>query len=80
MHGNVAEWTADRFAAYPDGTHADYAGASEGTRRAIRGGSFLEEPERLRAASRAAGLPDARYAHVGFRLVRETTNLDDSRE
>ena len=40
MVGNVWEWTHDRYASYSKEDQVDPMGASEGNRRAIRGGAF----------------------------------------
>jgi formylglycine-generating enzyme required for sulfatase activity len=72
VHGNVREWLEDCY-------HDSYRGApSDGTawisgdcsRRAIRGGSWLFEPRRLRSASRDRNAPDRRFSGLGFRVAR----------
>jgi formylglycine-generating enzyme required for sulfatase activity len=55
MAGNVWEWTAD--------TH--------GEKRAIRGGSFYDLGENLRASNLGSADPQGRYEHVGFRCARD---------
>ncbi|MFL9825556.1 SUMF1/EgtB/PvdO family nonheme iron enzyme [Rhodoplanes sp. SY1] len=73
MHGNAAEWVAD---CWNDG----HAGASERGRartdgdcgrRVVRGGSWVDDARRLRAAARIMNKPDDRSAIVGFRVVRD---------
>ena len=69
--GNVAEWTADWYGAYPSGLVADPAGPSMGTRRVARGGAYNQSlPTVHRAAWRGYAGPSRRIEGVGFRLVR----------
>ena len=91
MHGNVAEWVLDRFDA---GFYGTLAGSTaedplawpvEVYPRVVRGGSWDDDPERLRSAARAGSkkawmvqdpqLPKSIWYHtdaafVGFRVVR----------
>ncbi len=72
MHGNVWEWTQDRYGEYGTGPEVDPSGAVDGTiMRVRRGGGWSSAPHLLRCANRAYGHPAARYRHTGFRLVRE---------
>ena len=70
--GNVWEWTQDCW-------HDDYAGApSDGRawergackRRVVRGGSWINRPQFLRAAFRVWNAPGYRSANFGFRVAR----------
>ena len=70
MHGGVWEWVQDRYGPYPSAAAAESVGPPPGTRRVIRGGSWLSPAEDCRAASRSHAHPAFRGAHVGFRLVR----------
>ena len=73
MLGNVWEWTEDCW-------HGSYAGApSDGGawtsggncgRRVLRGGSWVNYPRDLRAASRDGYVVDLRSYYVGFRVAR----------
>lgn len=69
MHGNVWEWVEDCW-------NGDYRGApSDGSawlqgecdKRMVRGGSWLRNPTRVRAAERAYGILGS---HFGFRVAR----------
>lgn len=71
MSGNVWEWVEDSY-------HDSYKGAptdarpwqSDGKRRVLRGGSWFNAPQSLRAASRHKEVPTFRSKFAGFRLVR----------
>ncbi len=67
--GNVGEWCADRFAAYPEGEAIDPTGPAEGEARAIRGGSWYDRPACARAAYRRGHEPTYRSRSIGFRVV-----------
>jgi formylglycine-generating enzyme required for sulfatase activity len=70
MHGNVWEWTADRYqAAYPTGNPViDPTGPASGSSRAIRGGSWLDGGSSLRSAKRHYVTPSTRFNNLGFRV------------
>jgi len=70
MHGNVWEWTADRYqAAYPTGNPVvDPTGPASGSTRARRGGSWGDGGEPLRSARRFNGTPSYRRNSLGFRV------------
>jgi len=69
MHGNVWEWTADRYqAAYPNGNPViDPTGPASGSNRVIRGGSWANGGPSLRSAKRLSHAPSDRV-NLGFRL------------
>jgi formylglycine-generating enzyme required for sulfatase activity len=69
MFGNVWEWVEDWFAPYPARDEADPRGPAEGQMRVIRGGSWFNEPEALRAANRNRHARDSRQTNLGLRLV-----------
>ena len=75
MHGNVWEWVADCW-------NGSYAGApSDGgawlagncSKRVLRGGSWYNFPEGLRAAARHRSSADYRHYGFGFRVARTLT-------
>jgi formylglycine-generating enzyme required for sulfatase activity len=64
MLGNVWEWVADDWAAYPGSFTAACAGCKD-----IRGGSFVESTEDVRASFRFREGPTMRDLFIGFRCV-----------
>ena len=76
MHGNVWEWTQDRY-------HPDYEGAPDDgrawiregdrSRRIIRGGSWTDKAHNLRSSIRGKARRTTRWFHLGFRLARDIT-------
>jgi formylglycine-generating enzyme required for sulfatase activity len=70
MLGNVWEWTSDWYGSYPGGAVTDPVGASRGSTRVLRGGSWLDRANYARAANRYNCGPDCRNDFFGFRLAR----------
>jgi formylglycine-generating enzyme required for sulfatase activity len=71
MLGNVWEWVEDCYGPYPDAPSNGSAPAVASCQeRSIRGGSFLIEPRRMRAAYREAEPASLRNAGVGVRVAR----------
>lgn len=68
MAGNVWEWTAGWYKAYPGSTYQD---PFYGERfRALRGGGWFEAKENLRTTNRSANVPEAANDDIGFRCAR----------
>ncbi len=72
MTGNVWEWTSDWVGAYA-GSATDPTGASTGSLRVNRGGSWLNSPRFARVANRNGNDPTDRRVYLGFRLARTGT-------
>ncbi len=90
MHGNVAEWTLDQYipTAYKKrkkDVDNPYEAPSKTYPRVVRGGSWMDKPERLRSSSRRPSskkwkrrdpqIPKSLWWHtdaqfLGFRIVR----------
>ena len=69
-YGNVAEWVWDRYGKYSSRSLTDPQGASGGSLRVFRGGSWTSFAQECRAAARGGRSPIERALTVGFRLAR----------
>ncbi len=69
MHGNVFEWCMDRYGDYPRGSVTDPVGASSGSNRVCRGGSWIYAAEGCRSAIRKRDYPSDRNDDYGFRVT-----------
>ncbi len=70
MAGNVREWVADWYEAYPHRDATDPGGPSSGEFRLVRGSGYLGGV--LSVAYRFPSVPGARSAEVGFRCARDS--------
>jgi sulfatase modifying factor 1 len=71
MHGNVWEWTADRYGPALPGPLVDPRGPETGIDRCIKGGDWYHGPAFGRSAMRFPIPPNLPRRHGGFRVVRE---------
>ncbi len=71
MSGNVREWVNDfyDFRGYYRYPTDNPTGPETGDMHVMRGGSWLDPADRVRASAREAGMPDSRNDAVGFRCA-----------
>ncbi len=70
IHGNVWEWVQDQYSKSPRGRR-DPLSTRPGSKRVIRGGSWVSHIQSLRSANRLNDKQNSRFFNVGFRLVRQ---------
>ena len=77
LAGNLYEWVADWYdeAIYTPNSTIDPLGPAEGTVKVQRGGSYLNNPYRLRASFRTKSDPTEHAPNVGFRCAQDVPTL-----
>ena len=69
MSGNVWEWCQDWSGSYSSGSQTNPTGASSGTRRVDRGGSWFSFAVCCRVSNRGGDTPSLRVGSLGLRLA-----------
>lgn len=72
MIGHVSEWCLDCYGDYPQEPVTDPSGPESGEYRILRGGSWLNDDDACRAASRFYCPPDIEDRECGFRVARSS--------
>ncbi|MCP4702648.1 MAG: SUMF1/EgtB/PvdO family nonheme iron enzyme [Gammaproteobacteria bacterium] len=70
LSGNVCEWVQDLYAEYSEEAQTNPTGPETGSRRVMRGGSWLDDAGGCRSAYRGLWRPVIRDHNLGFRLAR----------
>ena len=73
MSGNAAEWVADWYDRYyyEDSPEKNPKGPEEGDRKVLRGGSWEDEPRRIRVTARAKAEVEFSDLTIGFRCAKD---------
>jgi formylglycine-generating enzyme required for sulfatase activity len=69
LHGNLCEWTHDWYGEYASLATTDPLVNKGGSRRVIRGGSWIYDAAICRSAIRITYDPTSRTNGIGFRLA-----------
>ncbi len=71
MLGNVWQWVADDYGPYKGDSQTDPLVKLDGSKKVLRGGSWVYIPQFVRASNRVRLGPTYRYVDLGFRCVGE---------
>jgi len=74
MHGNVWEWCSDSWGEHPSTAVHDPTGATAGSSRVDRGGSWCDGARNCRSAHRGLDAPEDRDGDLGFRVASSSVD------
>ena len=80
MHGNVAEWTLSTYRPYPYNAADSRNDRSTDDEKVVRGGSYLDRPNRCRAGARYSYPAWQKVHNVGFRVVVNAGSITSRQE
>ena len=69
MSGNVLEWCQDWFDSYSSSSLVNPTGVNSGSKRVIRGGSWVFATRFCHSSYRDNSTPDNRFSNLGLRLI-----------
>lgn len=69
MTGNVLEWCQDLYGSYSSSSQVNPTGATSGSHRVLRGGSWFNKARFCRLSWRGRIIPSIRSSNLGLRLV-----------
>ena len=69
MSGNVLEWCQDWFDSYSSSSLLNPTGVNSGSKRVIRGGSWIFAARFCHSSYRDNSTPDNRFSNLGLRLI-----------
>ena len=75
MSGNVLEWCQDRYGRYGRDMETNPTDPSKVSYRVLRGGSWCNNAQFCRVATRFYGAPGGQDCHRGFRLALDSPNV-----
>ena len=72
MAGNMGEWCWDWYGSYTAESQSDTQGATSGSYRVHRGGSWVRDASCCRVAYRGFNNPGNNFGNIGFRVARSS--------